>query len=79
MLSAGITIAIYLVGLVFAAGVAHARAERLKKDVNGVGARVKTIEKDSSDRHARMCMALMAIAPEEKKQLVIDCLGGKQP
>lgn len=70
-------LAIYFVGLIFAAGGAWFRFSRLAKDVNGVGRKVNAMEKD--DRYARIQMAIVAIAPEEKKQMVLECLGGKQP
>jgi hypothetical protein len=63
---------IYVLGLVFAAGGFYASAARLKKDVNGVGARVKAMETKSNDRHNRLCVALMSLAktPEEKSDLM---------
>ena len=73
-----ITIALYVIGVVFAAGVAHDRAARLKKDVNGVGARVRVIESEGGDRHRRVCMALLAIATDDQKKLLVQLLG-EQP
>lgn len=70
-------IAIFVVTLIFTAGGAWFRFNRLSKDVNGIGRKVNVLEKD--DRYARASMALLAIAAtEEQKKLVVDCLGGKQ-
>lgn len=68
---------IFLVTLIFTAGGAWFRFNRLTRDVNGIGRKVNVLEKD--DRYARASMALLAIAAtEEQKKLVVDCLGGKQ-
>jgi hypothetical protein len=77
MLSVYIQIGIFLATVVFAAGGAWVRAGRVAKDVNGVGARLKTIDKEQNDRNVRVCMAVIAIAPDDKKQMVIEALGGK--
>jgi hypothetical protein len=78
VLSAGIAIGIYLIGTVFAAGRAISRAESLKKDVNGVGARIKALEKEASDRHNRMCMSLLAIALDAPTSIVVQLLTGEK-
>lgn len=74
-----VNVAIYLVGLIFAAGGAWVALKEAQRHVNGLGAKVNGMEKERNDRHTRICMAIVAAAPEEKKQLVIECLGGKQP
>jgi hypothetical protein len=75
VLSVYVNVAVFLVGLIFAAGGASFRTARLAKDVNGIGRKVNALEKD--DRYARLSMAIFAIASEEQKKLVIECLGGK--
>lgn len=72
---AAVLIALSAVAWIFAAGGLWVRVSRLAKDLNGLGRKVNVMEKD--DRYARICVALMAIAPQEKQQLVVDCLGGK--
>lgn len=79
MLSIYVQLGIFFATAIFAAGGAWVRAGRVAKDLNGVGGRLKSIEKEAGDRQTRLCMAIIAVTPEEKKQLVIECLGGKQP
>ncbi len=78
MLNVVIPVVIYFVGLIFAAGGGWVALKEVRRQVNGVGGKLNASEKERNDRHNRLCMAIVAMASEEKKQLVVECLGGKE-
>jgi hypothetical protein len=69
--------AIYLVGLIFAAGAAWAEFRRVRKDLNGVGQKLRTHIDDERDEREALHLLLIQIAPEGKReQLVAQFLEG---
>ena len=57
----------WAIALVFAAGGYLAAFKRLRKDVNGIGKRGRTFEKNAT-------LAIMASCPEEKRTEVAELL-----
>lgn len=76
MLNLAIPVVIYFVGLIFAAGGGWVALKEVRRQVNGVGAKLTASENERKDRHNRLCMALLVLASDEQKKIVIQCLVG---
>ncbi len=67
-----------LIGAIFGGGVFYAttRAEiaQLKKDINGLGVRLRDESKSNSDAFHNISLAMVVIAPVEKEKEVCDFL-----
>ena len=67
-----------LAGFIFAAGIFYAttRAEiaQIKKDMNGLGNRLRVSDDEQKRKHTNIGLALMLIAPVDKEKEVCDFL-----
>jgi hypothetical protein len=71
-----IPVVIYCVGLIFAAGGGWFALKEVRKQVNGVGAKLRASDEQRKDENRRICMAIVAIASEQQKAIVLPCLSG---
>jgi hypothetical protein len=79
MLQVGLTVGLYLAGLVFAAGGAWVALKESQRHVNGLGAKLAKLEEQRNERHNRVCMALVALSGTEvDRRAVISCLLGEK-
>jgi hypothetical protein len=78
VINIAIPVVIYFIGLVFAAGGGWFALKEVRKQVNGVGAKLRASDAQRQDEHRKVCMAIVAIASEEQKTIVVPCLSGDQ-
>jgi len=69
---------VFLLTLVFAAGGAWFALKESVRHVNGLGAKLNSVERDRQEREERFQLALMSLATEEQKAIVVQCLTGEQ-
>jgi len=74
MHEAGWGIAGGLVGVGIAWGVMKATVSQLRRDLNGIGSRMREVEKKSDIRFHNVSLAMMHISPVEKEKEVCDFL-----
>ncbi len=65
---------IQLVTLAFGAGGAFFLLKHTKRDVNGLGQKVRGEMARTATRHQNITVALMLVAPEEHKAKIADLL-----
>lgn len=79
MLNLAIPVVIYCVGLIFAAGAGWFALKEVRRQVNGVGAKLTNAIAKGNDRHTRVCIAITSLATQDdEKQNVIQALSGEQ-
>ncbi len=78
MINIAIPVVIYFIGLIFAAGGGWFALKEVRKQVNGVGAKLRASDEQRKDQHRKVCMAIVAIASEEQKKIVVPALSGDQ-
>jgi hypothetical protein len=67
-----------ILGLVFAAGGAWFLLKETQRHVNGLGAKVNSIERERHERQYQVAVALALLAStEEQKKIVAQCLLGE--
>ena len=76
MINIAIPVVIYFVGLIFAAGGGWFALKEVRKQVNGVGSKLRSSDEQRKDQHRRICMAITAVATDEQKKIVMPCLSG---
>lgn len=65
---------IQLVTLAFGAGGAFFLLKHTKRDVNGLGQKVRGEMARTATRHQNITVALMLLAPDDKKEAIADLL-----
>jgi hypothetical protein len=78
MMQLAITIAIWILGLVFAAGGAWKLLQESQRHVNGLGIKFNRSEKEREYQYNQISLAIMALAqtPEQKAAVVLALRGG---
>lgn len=73
-----LNVILWLVGVLVGAGIAWgtatARADRLRRDVNGIGTKANRLERLENERFNAICLAVMSSIPEEKREAVAGLL-----
>ena len=64
----------WVAGMIFSAGGAWWQFRQLRKDVNGIGIRMREELRLASKRHFNTALAIMTSVPEEKRKEVADLL-----
>lgn len=63
-----------LLTLAFGAGGAYFLLKHTKRDVNGLGKKVRGEMARTGTRHQNVTVALMLLAPDDKKEAIADLL-----
>lgn len=64
----------WVAGMIFSAGGAWWQFRQLRKDVNGIGIRMREESRQAYKRHFNTALVIMATVPEEKRKDVADFL-----
>ena len=74
MMQLGVTVAIWILGLVFAAGGAWKLLQESRRHTNGLGMKFNRAEKERQDQYTRLALALMAIAATAEEKRIVGVL-----
>src|ERR1700683_4396776 len=72
--SIAITVAIFVAQTIFSAGGLYFLIKQIRKDLNGMGMKLRSVDERSEDRYLTTTAAIMMIAPEDKKATLLGPL-----
>jgi hypothetical protein len=79
MNEAAVALAIFLLGIAFAAGAYAASARAARKQINGLGGRLNRVQEHANRRIDRVTLAMVHICPEARREELLKILLEETP